>query len=317
MHTSDRLAALTARAEQQLAATKSPDALRPATGTLHVATQWQPDVDAVLFTGDCLDFLRSVPTASVQLIVSSPPYNVGKSYEKRLSLDAYLEGQQKVLAECARVLAQTGSLCWQVGNYVEPRTREVIPLDALFWPILHNLGLYSRNRIVWTFDHGLHATRRFSGRHESILWFSKSNTPFFDVDPVRVPQKYPNKRHFKGLRKGELSGNPKGKNPGDVWAIPNVKSNHPEKTIHPCSFPIELAERLVLSMSRPGDVVLDPFGGAGSTVVAAVLHGRIGMMSESDTVYIEVARNRLKAAETGNLQARPIGRPIHPASPER
>lgn len=252
-----------------------------------------------------------MPDASVRLIVSSPPYNIGKSYEKKSPLGTYLAWQKQVLQECERVLMPGGSICWQVGNYIDKRTGEVIPLDALFWPMLHDLGLLSRNRIVWTFEHGLHATRRFSGRHESVLWFSKGIDACFNVDPIRVAQKYPNKRYFKGPRKGELSGNPSGKNPSDVWNIPNVKHNHPEKTEHPCSFPIELAERFVLSMSNPGDTVLDPFGGVGSTVVAAVLHGRRGVMAETDARYVEVVRERLVRASNGTLLARPMGKPIY------
>ena len=72
-----------------------------------------------------------------------------------------------------------------------------------------------------------------------------------DVDPIRVPQKYPNKKAFKGPNVGKLTGHPLGKNPGDVWTIPNVKSNHVEKTDHPCQFPVELVERLVLMDESP------------------------------------------------------------------
>lgn len=198
---------------QQLAATKGTDPLRPATGPLDVQGLWNPHADAVLYHGNCEDLLNDIPDESVQLVVSSPPYNIGKAYETRAPLDDYLEWQMEVLRECKRVLAPGGSIAWQVGNYIDKRTNEVIPLDALFWPLLHGLGLRSRNRIVWTFNHGLHASRRFSGRHETILWFSKGDEPYFDLDPVRVPQKYPNKRYYKGPRKGQLSGNPKGKNP--------------------------------------------------------------------------------------------------------
>jgi adenine-specific DNA-methyltransferase len=299
------------RLSAQLRATRGVEPLRPAVGSLRVSALWNPDVDAVLFNGDCEELMRSMPDQSVQLIISSPPYNIGKPYEKKLPLSEYIAWQRRVLHECDRVLAPGGSICWQVGNYVDKKTGEVIPLDALFWPILHDLGLQSRNRIIWTFDHGLHAKRRFSGRHESILWFSKGSDAYFNIDPIRVAQKYPNKRYFKGPKKGELSCNPNGKNPGDVWNIPNVKHNHPEKTEHPCSFPIELAERFVLSMSRPGDVVLDPFGGVGSTVVASVLHGRVGVMAEIEEKYVKVAEERLLMASEGTLLARPMGRPIY------
>jgi adenine-specific DNA-methyltransferase len=301
----------------QLRVARGVEPLRPAVAPLRVAASWNSDVDAVLFNGDCEALMQSMPDASVHLIVSSPPYNIGKSYEKKSPLGTYIEWQKRVLRECDRVLVPGGSICWQVGNYIDKKTGEVIPLDALFWPILHDLGLLSRNRIIWTFEHGLHATRRFSGRHESILWFSKGPDAYFNVDPIRVGQKYPNKRYFKGPRKGELSGNPRGKNPGDVWNIPNVKHNHPEKTEHPCSFPIELAERFVLSMSSPGDVVLDPFGGVGSTVVAAALHGRIGVMAEIDEKYITIAEERLARATNGTLLARPMGKPIYGAGSVR
>jgi adenine-specific DNA-methyltransferase len=295
----------------QLEAARGEDALRPPTGPISISGKWDKSSEIVIHSGDCLDLLKSMPNESVKLIVTSPPYNIGKAYEKKSPLDVYLDVQSKILAECARVIQPGGSIVWQVGNYIDKKTGEVIPLDALFFPILKNLGLSSRNRIIWTFDHGLHASRRFSGRHETMLWFSKGNDYAFSLDPVRVPQKYPNKKYFKGPKRGELSGNPNGKNPGDVWAIPNVKHNHPEKTIHPCSFPIELVERFVLSLTEPGDVVLDPFGGVGSTIVAAVLHGRRGVMAEMDKSYIKGARERLKRAERGELLARPMGKPIH------
>lgn len=248
---------------------------------------------SVLHHGDCLDLLAGMGDASAQLVLTSPPYNIGKEYEKVKDLDAYLEEQRPVIEQCARILTDTGSLVWQVGNYVNAKTKEVIPLDALYWPLLKDAGLISRGRIVWTFNHGLHASKRFSGRHETLLWFSKSSDYVFNLDEVRVPQLYPGKKHFKGPRKGELSGNPLGKNPGDVWQITNVKHNHPEKNAHPCSYPMDLASRCILAMTNPGDTVVDPYGGSGTTVVAAEKHGRIGVMAEIHEPYIEIAKSRL------------------------
>ncbi|MBI4494411.1 MAG: site-specific DNA-methyltransferase [Chloroflexi bacterium] len=250
-----------------------------------------------------------MPDGCVQLVVTSPPYNIGKSYERRTSLDRYLEKQRAVIAEAVRVLRWGGSICWQVGNHVDEG--EIVPLDVVLYPIFKDLGLRLRNRIVWHFEHGLHASRRFSGRYETILWFTRGDPYYFDLDPVRVPQKYPNKKAFKGPRIGQLTGNPLGKSPGDVWTIPNVKANHVEKTIHPCQFPIELVERLVLSMTRPQDRVLDPYGGVGSTVLAAVLHGRKGLMAEVQPQYVELAEQRLALAERGELRVRPMTRPVY------
>jgi adenine-specific DNA-methyltransferase len=250
-----------------------------------------------------------VPNGTLQLVVTSPPYNLGKEYEKRLKLDQYVEQQAAVIRECVRALKSTGSICWQVGNYVDGR--QIIPLDTILYPIFADLGLKMRNRIIWHFEHGLHCSKRFSGRYETIIWFTKSDNYVFNLDGVRVPQKYPGKKHFKGPRAGEYSGNPLGKNPGDLWVIPNVKNNHVEKTVHPCQFPVELIERLVLSMTNEDDWVYDPFLGTGTSIIAAVRHGRLGAGSEIHSKYIEIARERINLELAGNLRTRPMGRPVY------
>jgi adenine-specific DNA-methyltransferase len=143
------------------------------------------------------------------------------------------------------------------------------------------------------------------------MWFTKTDQYYFNLDPVRVPQKYPGKKYFRGPRAGEYSCNPLGKNPGDVWSIPNVKSNHIEKTIHPCQFPVELVERLVLSMTQEGDWVLDPFLGVGSTIVGAIRHSRRGAGAEIVAAYAKTAKTRIRMAAAGCLQTRPMDRPIY------
>ncbi len=267
---------------------------------------------AVIFQGDCAEFMRGIPDKAIQLIVTSPPYNLGKSYERRVDLGRYLEWQEAVIADCVRVMADGGSMCWQVGNFVTHG--EVVPLDIVLYPLFVKHGLKLRNRIVWHFEHGLHCSKRLSGRHETILWFTKSDNYHFDLDPVRVPQKYPGKRHFKGPKTGQLSGNPLGKNPGDVWVFPNVKNNHVEKTSHPCQFPVELVDRLVLSLTRPGDWVFDPFLGAGTTVASAVMRGRKGCGSEKVAEYAQVARQRALQAMQGLLPVRPMNTPVYDAT---
>ena len=263
---------------------------------------------------DNLSFLGKLPDASIKLVVTSPPYNVGKSYERKSPLASYLEDQREVIARCVRVLHPQGSICWQVGNYVD--RGEIVPLDAVLYPIFKEHGLKLRNRIVWHFGHGLHCKKRLSGRYETINWFTKGDDYTFHLDPIRVPSKYPGKRHFKGPNAGKLSGNPKGKNPGDVWMFPNVKSNHVEKTVHPCQFPVELVERLVLSMTNPGDIVLDPYMGVGSSIVAALMHGRRGYGCDVVDAYVEIAKERVAALQAGVLKTRPMGKPIYdPAKP--
>ena len=280
-------------------------------GAPRIASEYDEGALFSFYHGDCLDFLRQAPDGAARLIVTSPPYNIGKQYERRLTLDAYVEEQRAVIAECVRVLADDGSICWQTGNHVE--RGEIVPLDSLLFPVFRSHGLRMRNRVAWHFEHGLHCTRRFSGRYETISWFTKQDDYYFDVDPIRVPQKYPNKRYFKGPRAGELSGNPLGKNPGDVWVFPNVKHNHVEKTIHPCQFPVELVERLVLSMTEPGDLVLDPYMGVASSAVGALLHGRRAAGAEIDAHYHRIGVARAEAALDGSLRTRPMDRPVYEA----
>jgi len=250
----------------------------------------------------------------MQLIVTSPPYNIGKSYESRSTLDTYIQAQAQVISECVRLLNPRGSLCWQIGNHVA--NGEIVPLDLVLYPIFREHGLKLRNRIVWHFEHGLHCTKRLSGRYETILWFTKSDDYVFNLDPIRVPSKYPGKKHFKGPKTGQLSGNPLGKNPSDVWVIPNVKNNHVEKTIHPCQFPVELVERLVLGLTNAKDTVLDPYMGVGSSVVAAAKHGRAGYGCDTDRKYVDIAWERIHALREGTLRTRPMNKPVYdPAKP--
>lgn len=263
----------------------------------------------VIHAGDCMELMRSIPSDSLQLVVTSPPYNIGKEYERRLKLEAYLEQQRAVISECVRCLSPRGSICWQVGNYVDRGA--IIPLDTVLYPIFTQHGLKMRNRIIWHFEHGLHCSRRFSGRYETIVWFTKSDDYVFSLDPVRVPQKYPGKKYFKGPKAGKYSCNPLGKNPGDLWVIPNVKSNHVEKTEHPCQFPVELIERLVLSMTNEGDWVFDPFLGTGTTVIAAIRHGRRGAGAEIVPRYIQLARQRIRQELAGTLRTRPMNKPVY------
>ena len=219
-------------------------------------------------------------------------------------------------------LSDTGSICWEVGNYIEKS--EVYPLDFFYYQIFKKFKLKLRNRIVWHFGHGLHSSKRFSGRYETILWFSKTDKYIFNLDSVRVPSKYPGKRHFKGPNKGKPSGNPNGKNPSDIWEIvqrdwenelwniPNVKSNHPEKTIHQCQFPIELVERCILALTNEKESwVLDPFAGVGSAVIAAIKNNRNAVGIEKEKKYCKVAQKRIDDLKEGKLKMRPINKPIH------
>jgi DNA modification methylase len=280
-----------------------------------------PELQYSIKEGDALQTLKELDTEKFDLIITSPPYNIGKSYETKTSIEDYLSSQEEIIVELIRVLSDRGSICWQVGNYIEKG--EIFPLDMYYYQIFKKHNLKLRNRIIWHFGHGLHASNRFSGRYETILWFTKTDDYIFNLDDVRVPAKYPGKRHFKGPNKGKLSGNPKGKNPSDIWEIivkdwekelwniPNVKANHPEKTGHPCQYPIELVERCVLALTNENSWVLDPFAGVGSAIIAAVKNNRNAIGIDKEAEYCEIARNRLEDLKEGRLKMRPINKKIH------
>ena len=270
---------------------------------LEIKTTFSKENNATLYLGSCLDFLEQIPDKSIQLIVTSPPYNIGKEYEERIDIEKYIFQQNKVISECIRILNDEGSICWETGNYVI--NGEIVPLDILLYNCFKSKGLQLRNRIIWHFGHGLHCSKRFSGRYETILWFTKSENYIFNLDAVRIPQKYPDKKYFKGPNIGKYSSNPKGKNPSDVWDIPNVKSNHVEKTCHPCQFPISLVQRLILSLSNEQDIVFDPFLGVGSTAVAGIINKRKVAGSEIIEKYYNIAVKRVKLAYEGRLKIRP------------
>ncbi|NOX18052.1 MAG: site-specific DNA-methyltransferase [Chlorobi bacterium] len=278
-----------------------------------------------MILGSTITELRKIKNQKFDLIITSPPYNIGKEYETKTSIEKYLEFQTSVIKELIRVTSDSGSICWQVGNYIEKG--EVFPLDIYYYQIFKKLGLKLRNRIVWHFGHGLHAKNRFSGRYETILWFTKTDNYIFNLDDVRIPSKYPGKRYFKGPKKGQISGNPKGKNPSDIWEIiiqdwesglwdiPNVKANHPEKTTHPAQFPVELVERCILALTDKNSWILDPYAGVGSTLIAALKNYRNSIGIEKEKDYIEIAYQRIEKLKNGNLKLRPINKPIHQPNP--
>lgn len=288
---------------------------------IKIEENFSPRARIVLHCGDTAEFIKTIPNDKIKLIITSPPYNVGKSYEKKQDIKKYLEWHKPIIKEMVRILHPEGSVCWQVGNYVE--NGEIFPLDVFYYEIFKEYGLKLRNRIVWHFGHGLHARKRFSGRYETLLWFTKSDKYSFNLDPVRIPSKYPNKKYFKGEKKGQLSGNPLGKNPSDfweavyqdwekeIWEIPNVKNNHPEKTIHPCQFPVELVERCVLALTNKNDFVYDPYAGVGSALIAGIKHKRKVIGSEKEKQYVDIAKERIISLLNGELKLRPLGKPIY------
>ena len=284
---------------------------------MKINTKYKPDNAITLYEGDCSKLLKKLPDGSVDLIVTSPPYCIGKAYESpKDDIETFKSQHLKIFSDIYRILKKGGSICWQVGYHVG--NSSVIPLDYYIYSIFTERSssldepLILRNRIIWTFGHGLNSTQRFSGRHETILWFTKGNTYDFNLDCIRVPQKYPGKKAYKGANKGNYSGNPFGKNPSDVWDIPNVKAQHVEKTDHPCQFPVAIPQRLVKALTPINGFVLDPFMGSGTSGVAAIIEGRRFVGAEIKKEYYKIAKERVREAVSGEVQFRedcPVAEP--------
>lgn len=268
--------------------------------------------ESMIFQGDCerlLDhWIKEGRKPFLDLVFTSPPYNLGKEYEQKTKMAEYCDWQKRIVRKCVTLLKPTGSIVWQVGNYVA--NGHIRPLDIELAPISYDLGLQMRNRVIWAYGHGMHCKQRFSGRYEVAMWFTKNDDYTFNLDPVRIPSKWPDKKHFKGPNRGQISGNPLGKNPEDVWQIPHVQSSHPEKTEHPCQFPLELARRFILALTNEGDVVFDPFGGSGTTAAASALTNRKFYTCDTERKYNQIASIRAAEATHGVLRHRKFGKPV-------
>lgn len=258
-------------------------------------------------TADVLDYFDGIPDGDskggVSLIATSPPYNVGKAYGNGASGDQmrhlyYLGWLMQIVSESARVLKEGGVLALQVGSTRTDRD-EIVPIDLLVHDFVMKSGLTFQNRIVWTIPHGLTPSRRLSGRHETIMIYSKGAPAHFNADAARTPQKQPGKRAYKGPNKGSLSGHPFGAWPSDVWSVANVGHNSPEKTGHPAQMPIEIARRLINLYTMPGDLIIDPFAGSGTTAAAAIETGRC--FSGCDLFYEDMRAERLRNAGLADI----------------
>ena len=245
-------------------------------------------------TADVLDYLAGIPDDSVSLHLLSPPYNLSKPY--MASHDSYSYGywighQMQVVAELARTVKPGGTLFYQVGSTRGP-DGNLLPIDVVMFQHLVALGLTFQSRIAWVQPHGLTPKRRLAERYETALVFSKGPQAVFNAGAARTPALNPGKRAFKGPRKGELSGNPFGAHPSNVWRISSARNNAPGRVEgHPAQMPVELAMRAVALYSMPGDLVADCYMGSGTTAEACVRLGRA--FTGADLSYEDVRAKRL------------------------
>lgn len=257
-----------------------------------LGTPYYNDGNVVIYNGDCTDFMSSMPASSVPLTITSPPYNIGKEYEKVMSIDNYLDWSTKWIKRVHTLTCHNGSFWLNLGYVRIEGKAKAIPLPYLIWD---RVPFFMIQEIVWNYGAGVAGKKFFSPRNEKLLWYVKDEKDYiFNLDAIRDPNvKYPNQK-----KNGKLKCNPLGKNPSDVWQIAKITSGRnrssKERTIHPAQFPIELVRRIILASSQVGQIVLDPFLGSGSTAEAAIREGRKVIGFEINEQYAELAAKRIE-----------------------
>lgn len=250
--------------------------------------------DWAVYRGDSLELLAALPAACLPLTVTSPPYNIGKSYEQVRDVGDYIDWCAAWVELIHRVTEPGGAFWLNLGYLAVPGRGKAVPIPYLLWD---RVPFFLIQEVVWNYGAGVAARHSFSPRNEKFLWYVKDPDSYtFNLDDVRDPDvKYPNQR-----KNGKLKCNPLGKNPSDVWQIPKVTSgadrSSKERMPHPAQFPTAVVDRIVRACSNPGDLILDPFMGSGSLAEAAIRAGRQAIGFEINGDYVDMTARRLEAA---------------------
>lgn len=235
-----------------------------------------------LICGDALAELAKLADNSIDLVVADPPYNLGKNYGNNIDLKErsdYHLFTSAWLGQINRVLKPGGSVfCFMGVKYIA----------RLYVTLEEELTLTPQGWITWHYTQGIGRKRGFSPRHEDILWFSKGDTATFNLDDVRIPQKYFRKRN-----------NMSGANPGDVWQFSHVHYCAAERLPHPTQKPEALIERIITAASNPNDTILDPFLGSGTTSRVAKILDRNSIGIDINPEYVQMSQERLNAPFDG------------------
>lgn len=259
----------------------------------------------LIYSGDCMDLMSRITEPTVDLTVTSPPYNIGKEYEKILSLDEYLDWCERWIGEIHRVTVPNGTFWLNLGYVSIPKRAKAIPLPYLLWD---RSPFFMVQEVVWHYGAGVAAKLFYSPRNEKFIWYVKDPDDYvFNLDDVRDPNvKYPNQK-----KNGKLKCNTIGKNPTDVWQFPKVTSGRnrssKERTPHPAQFPVAVIDRIIKASSNEGDLILDPFLGSGSTIEVALANRRLAVGFEIKEEYVEIAVQRIESAIKRRAQDRAQG----------
>lgn len=251
------------------------------------------DDNFLLYNCDCMEAMSKLPPETFNLVVTSPPYNIGKEYEERMSKQEYLDWTRDWVSLVKKLLRPDGTFWFNIGFYKASKGKQYIPWEYHIYPLIQEISdLQLVQQIIWHYGAGVNCKLRFSPRKETWLFLVRDLDNYtFNLDDIRVPHKYPNQK-----KNGKIKVNPNGKNPGDVWKIKKVTSGKnrasPERTDHPAQFPREVIDRIIQVSSNKGDLVLDPFIGSGTVAVSALKFGRLSVGFEVEQDYCDIAVKR-------------------------
>jgi site-specific DNA-methyltransferase (adenine-specific) len=268
------------------------------------ATVAYRDERGALWRADALELLATLADGSVDLVIADPPYAIAKAkWDEFESMDSYLEWCDGWIAEVVRVLSPVGSayICGFSEILADLKVRAAPRFAACRW-------------LVWYYRNKANLGRDWGRSHESILHLRRSRETRIFVDAVRIPYnghtvRYPTRvqavssQYSRGQRRDRWEPHPLGAKPRDVFEIPVLCNGMEEKTQHETQKPEELIEKLVLASSEPGQLVVDPFSGSGTTAVVATRLGRRWLAGDADPRYVAMARQRLQDAATAATAA--------------
>lgn len=252
-----------------------------------------------IYNGDCRELLNRVPAGSLDLTFTSPPYNIGKEYERVRPMEEFIDWCADWIDRIYRATAANGALLLNVGYVSLPDRAKSIPIPYLLW---NRVPFFLQQEIVWNYGAGVAAKKFLSPRNEKLLWYVKDSECYcFNLDDIRDPDvAYPNQK-----KKGKLRCNTIGKNPSDVWQIAKVTSGagraSKERTPHPAQFPLDLCERSIKGFSPVDGIVLDPFLGSGSTIDACLRWGRYSIGFEIREDYCRIAAERIADVQSQTM----------------
>ena len=252
-----------------------------------------------LYHGDNLSILRDMPSESVDLICTDPPFNTGKDWgafndKWEGGLKGYLKFMEQRVIECRRVLKGTGSLYLHCDPTASHYLK--VMLDTVF-------GIKQfQNEIVWYYKNASRGRKRLAKAHDAIFWYSKTSDFIFNVDEIRMPfdSQMTEWRYKQPKYKNKTK--PNGKIPDDVITMANINNMAKERLGYPTQKPVALYERMIKASSNQGDVVLDPFAGSGTTLDAAHALGRHWIGIDESSEAINVIQKRMESRHSMLLE---------------